>query len=85
MILEFCIGNNFIVTSTHFQHKEIHIFTRKVVSRREKSILVYITVEQINRGKLIDARVKRSCEIGSEHFLLQAVFKKKASIQISNR
>lgn len=41
-LLECYLVNDFIVTNKHFQHKGIHKFTKKVVSRGQKSIVDYL-------------------------------------------
>ena len=74
-IIDFCVLNNYIITNTFYQHKEIHKFTRVEVSRNEKSIIDYILVERENRRNVIDVKVRRSAEINSDHYLLVAKVK----------
>lgn len=74
-LLEFCIHNNLAIANTFFQHREIHKFTREMLSRNEKSIIDYIITEKPRMSEINDVRVKRGAEIGSDHYLLVAKIK----------
>ncbi|XP_050499989.1 craniofacial development protein 2-like isoform X3 [Diabrotica virgifera virgifera] len=76
-LIEFCVLNNLIVTNTHYQHKDIHKFTRQGPRESEKSIIDYILVERDNRKVIQDVRVRRGPEISSDHYLLEARIKNK--------
>lgn len=76
-MLDFCILHNLIVSNTFFEHKNIHKYTREVKSRNEKSIIDYILVEKEFGRNVIDTKVRRGPEIGSDHYLLVSIIKEK--------
>jgi endonuclease/exonuclease/phosphatase family metal-dependent hydrolase len=63
--------NDLIITNTKFPHKWIHKITREAPERGEKSVIDYITVSKEMYKDILDSRVKRGPEIGSDHYLLQ--------------
>lgn len=71
-ILNYCQTNDLIVTNTFYQHKDIHRYTREVISRNEKSIIDYILVENAKRKSILDTKVQRGPEIGSDHYMVIA-------------
>lgn len=71
-LIDFCQLNNFIVANTFYQHKNIHKITRAVPNRGEESIIDYILVQEGIRSAVIDVKVRRGAEIGSDHHLLVA-------------
>ena len=79
-MLNFCRICDLIICNTFFEHKNIHKFTREQPSRGEKSIIDYIVVPRSQRSKLKDVRVRRSHEIGSDHYLLIAEIYEKMKI-----
>jgi len=76
--------NDMLVGNTWFEHKEIHKYTRVVTSRNEKSIIDLILIEKAEKSKLIDVRVKRGSEIGSDHYLVEAQLKHNISEKKEN-
>ncbi|KAI4457506.1 endonuclease/exonuclease/phosphatase superfamily [Holotrichia oblita] len=64
-LIEYCIENELIITNTFY-------FTRLRQSREEKSIIDYVLTNQNHRKELLDVRVYRGSEIGSDHRLLKA-------------
>lgn len=68
-IIEFCLLNNLVVGNSFFQHKQIHQITRWERSRKESSIIDYVLVEAGDLKTVKDIHVRRSAEIGSDHFL----------------
>lgn len=78
-MLDYCQLNNLIITNTFYQHKDIHKYTRAEPSRQEKSIIDYIVVQEGNKSSIIDVRVRRGPEIGSDHFLLVAKIKQETT------
>lgn len=71
-MLDFCLMNDYVITNTLFQHKDIHKYTREVTSRGERSIIDFILVENKNRKIVMDTKVKRGPEIGSDHYVVIA-------------
>lgn len=80
-MLEYCSMNNLIITNTFFKHKDIHKYTREMISRNEKSIIDYIMTERTSRNTVIDTRVKRGPEIGSDHYLVVAKIRDQLEIK----
>lgn len=74
-LLNFCILNNMLVTNTLFEHKNIHRYTREMSSRGEKSIIDYILVQKEKRAIVLDTKVRRGPEIGSDHYVVTAKIK----------
>ena len=71
-MLDFCQLHDLIVTNTHYQHKDIHRYTREQHTRGEKSIIDYILTPRNQRRRVIDVKVNRGAEIYSDHYLLVA-------------
>lgn len=69
-LIEYCMMNNLIITNTFFAHKDIHNYTREVVSRKERSIIDYVMINNEFRRNIKDTRVRRGCEISSDHYLV---------------
>ncbi|XP_031339654.1 uncharacterized protein LOC116168122 [Photinus pyralis] len=67
--------HNLIVTNTFYKHKDIHKYTRVEPGRDEKSIIDYILVPENLKSDILDVRVRRGSEIGSDHYLLVARIK----------
>lgn len=59
-ILEFCTLHNIIVSNTFYKYKDIYKYIREVKTRNERSIIDYI----------LDTKVRRGYEIGSDHYLV---------------
>lgn len=72
---EFCVENDMIVCNTFFKHRDIHKHTRTMESRAGRSIINLFMVRR-NDSKLInDTKVKRSYEIGTDHYLVELKIK----------
>lgn len=71
-MLNFCQLHDLIVTNTHYQHKDIHKYTREQHTRGEKSIIDYILTPRTQRRRVIDVKVNRGAEIYSDHYLVVA-------------
>lgn len=76
-LIDFCLINNLVITNTFFQHKDIHKYTREVISRREKSIIDYVIVNRGSLNAIVDTRVKRGAEIYTDHFLVMSKIRTK--------
>lgn len=77
IMLDFCLLHDLVITNSFFQHKNIHKFTREVKSREEKSIIDYILVNKNNRKIVIDTKVRRGPEIGSDHYVVISTIQEK--------
>lgn len=74
-IIEFCVMNDMRVCNTFFQHKAIHQYTRVRDSRNEQSIIDLVLVHNKHKNEVMNVRVKRGYEIGSDHFLVEIKIK----------
>lgn len=83
-LIDFCVVNNLAILNTMFAHKEIHKYTREMRSRGEKSIIDYILTNTSERKRVLDVRVKRGYEIGSDHYLVRATIKIKRKKEDQN-
>ena len=55
-IFNFCMDNNSLIINTCFEHKQIHMYTREVRSRNEKSIIDYMLINREHRNEVLDVR-----------------------------
>lgn len=76
-LIDFCIVNELKILNTFFEHKDIHKYTREERSRNEKSLIDYFLSSGTQGKEVKDIKVKRGCEIGSDHYLVTAKIKKK--------
>lgn len=70
ILLDLCEASYLVITNSKIKHKNIHNFTRKVPSRKEKSIIDYFLNIRENFKYVKDVRLCRDSEIGSDHYLL---------------
>ncbi|KAK3792904.1 hypothetical protein RRG08_033755 [Elysia crispata] len=63
-LVEFCASNDLVIGGTLFNHPAIH--------RRDKNQIDHIAINCIWRGSLLDVRVKRGADVGSDHLLVIA-------------
>lgn len=71
-LIDFCLQNELIITNTFYQHKSIHMYTREMKSRNERSVIDYLLTKRTFRKEVMDVRVQRGAEIGSDHYLVKA-------------
>lgn len=67
---DLCVENDFVILNTKFMHKDIHMYTREVCSRNERSVIDYFMINTEN-CKRVKVKVKRHAEIGSDHYLVR--------------
>ena len=77
LLTEFCIFNNLVIGGTVFQHKRIHKTTWTSPDGRTENQIDHITIGRKWRRSLLDVRVKRGADAGSDHHLLVADLKVK--------
>ncbi|KAK4884077.1 hypothetical protein RN001_000348 [Aquatica leii] len=58
------------ISKTFFEHKDIHKYTWYQYTRDIKSIIDYFVIKQKTRLKVLDVKVKRGYDYGSDHHLL---------------
>lgn len=69
-LLDFCMGFGLVITNSFFNHKMIHKYTWENPTRRLRSILDYVLVSADIRRFVLDTRVYRGFEFGSDHYLV---------------
>ncbi|XP_062609155.1 craniofacial development protein 2-like [Saccostrea cucullata] len=83
-LVEFCAMNNLVIGGTLFTHPDIHKLTWNSPNGRDKNQIDHLMINGMWRRSLLDVRVKRSADIGSDHHLVTALIKiklKKANTQ----
>lgn len=69
-LLEVCLERSLFVTNTFFCHKEIHMYTWQ--REKERSMIDYIIVDERMRGMIVDTRVYRGLNVGTDHYLVMS-------------
>ena len=67
---DFCVLHELVIMNTTFQHKDIHKFTWDSKGRGLRSIIDYFIVRRTLRPGVVDVRVVRGVELGSDHHLV---------------
>lgn len=71
-IIEMCENNHLKIANGFYQHKMIHRYTWEQTTRSLKTIIDYVIVKQVSNLKILDVKVMRGPECGSDHHLLLA-------------
>ena len=70
LFADFCGLNGLVIAGTIFPHKEIHKPTWTSPDKRTKNQIDHITINSRWRTSLLDTRVFRGRDIGSDHMLV---------------
>ena len=81
----FCLANNLVIGGTLFKHSDIHKTTWTSPCGKYKNQIDHIAISKRHRGSLLDVRVKRGADIGSDHQLSVSQVKLKLKIQKSDK
>ena len=76
-LTEFCAMNNLIIGGTLFQHRDIHKLTWNSPNGRDKNQIDHLLINGKWRSSLLDVKVKRGADVGSDHHLVTACIKLK--------
>ncbi|KAK3783096.1 hypothetical protein RRG08_059971 [Elysia crispata] len=71
-LVEFCASNDLVIGGTLFNHPAIHRLTWYSPNGWDKNQIYHIAINGIWRGSLLDVRVKRGSDVGSDHLLVIA-------------
>jgi Reverse transcriptase (RNA-dependent DNA polymerase)/Endonuclease-reverse transcriptase len=67
-IVNMCLEYELFVSNTWFKHKSIHMYTRRMGD--QKSMIDLILYDKRLKDKVMDTRVYRGAECGTDHFLV---------------
>ena len=71
-LVEFCAMNNLVIGGTLFTHRDIHKLTWNSPNGRDSNQIDHLMINGMWRRSLLDVRVKRSADVGSDHHLVTA-------------
>lgn len=76
-LVDFCAMNNLVIGGTLFTHQDIHKLTWNSPNGRDKNQIDHLMINGMWRRSLLDVRVKRSADVGSDHHLVTALIQMK--------
>jgi len=76
-LLDFCDLNNLVIGGTLFTHHDIHKLTWNSPNGRDRNQIDHLMINGMWRRSLLDVKVKRSADVGSDHHLVIALVKTK--------
>jgi hypothetical protein len=68
-------SNSLVIGGSIFQHKKIHKATWISPDSKTQNQIHHITINRTWRRSLLDVRVMRGADAGSDHYLVRATFK----------
>ncbi|VDI59975.1 Hypothetical predicted protein [Mytilus galloprovincialis] len=76
-LVDFCSTNNLVVGGSIFPHKDIHKLTWYSPNLRDKNQIDHLMINSTWRRSLLDVKVKRGADVGSDHQLITALIQLK--------
>ena len=76
-LVEFCEMSNLVIGGTLFTHRDIHKLTWNSPNGRDRNQIDHLMISGVWRRSLLDVKVKRSADVGSDHHLVTASIKTK--------
>ena len=70
-LLDFCVAHQLTIGGTLFQHKDIHKGTWRSPTGRTVNQIDHICISKRFGGSLLDVKVCRGADIGSDHYLVR--------------
>ncbi|CAK1594622.1 unnamed protein product, partial [Parnassius mnemosyne] len=67
-LLTVCVKKNLFVANTFFRHKRIHMYTWE--RGDDRSMIDFIIVDERMRSAVVDTRVYRGSNVGTDHYLV---------------
>lgn len=74
-LAEFCTMHDLVIGGTLFQHKVIHKLTWHSPNGKDQNQIDHLMINGTWRRSLLDVKVKRGADIGSDHHLVTAVLR----------
>ena len=74
-LISLCATNNMHISNTFYRHKNIHKKTWRHPNGQSSNEIDYICISKRWRSSVIDVRVQRGADVGSDHHLLIAKFR----------
>ncbi|GFR69384.1 craniofacial development protein 2 [Elysia marginata] len=71
-LVELCASKDLVIGGTLFEHPAIHKLAWYSPKGRDKNQIDHIAINNIWRRSLLDVRVKRGADVGSDHLLVIA-------------
>src|SRR5215510_13228855 len=69
-LIEVCIENGLYISNTFFKHKYIHTYTWENRTAGQKSVIDFIIYDQRLKSLVMDTRVVRGADVGTDHYLI---------------
>lgn len=69
-MLEFCTTNDLVIGGNLFPHHNIHKLTWCSTNGRDRNQIDHLMINGMWRQPLLDVRVKRGADVGSDHHLV---------------
>ena len=69
-LVEFCTNYDLVIGGTLFPHRDIHKMTWYSSNEREKNQIDHFMINGTWQRLLIDVRVKRGADVGSDHHMV---------------
>ena len=85
MFSSFCAFNDLVIGGTLFPHKKCHKVTWTSPTQTTENQIDHITISRKWRRSMLDVRVKRSADVGTDHHLLVGTFRLKLARSIQNQ
>ena len=76
-LVEYCAMNNLVIGGTLFPHRDIHKLTWNSPNGRDKNQIDHLLINSMWRRSLLDVKVRRGADVGSDHHLVTAHIKLK--------
>jgi Reverse transcriptase (RNA-dependent DNA polymerase) len=80
-VVDFAASRNMVVSSTRFEHKNIHKATWASPDGRTKNQIDHVLIDGRHCSNVLDVRSCRGPNVDSDHYLVRAVVRARISVQ----